>query len=140
MSRPDPVGAVSVLIDTNVLSYWIRDDSRGVAYRDVYTGTGGQVAFQTVAELYRWSYEKRWSERRIEHLREFLSGFTAIDFTWSMAQRWARIVADRNLAGRPISTADAWIAATAVELRVPLMTHNRRDFEGIADLEIISFG
>lgn len=66
--------------------------------------------------------------------------FQLIPFSWPMADHWARIVADRNRAGRPMSTADAWIAATAVELGVPLMTHNRRDFDGIPEMELISFG
>lgn len=40
----------------------------------------------------------------------------------------------------PISAADAWIAATALLYGVPLVTHNRKDFEGIDGLVVISEG
>jgi tRNA(fMet)-specific endonuclease VapC len=38
----------------------------------------------------------------------------------------------------PIAPADAWIAATAIVYRAPLITHNRKHFEGIAGLKVIS--
>jgi predicted nucleic acid-binding protein len=33
---------------------------------------------------------------------------------------------------------DAWIAATALEVGAPLVTHNRRHFEEVAGLVVIS--
>ena len=54
------------------------------------------------------------------------------------------VVVDRAIAERAgllrrglnVLTPDALIAATALELRIPLMTRNRRDFERIPDLKI----
>jgi predicted nucleic acid-binding protein len=40
--------------------------------------------------------------------------------------------------GRPISAADAWIAATALHLGAPLVTHNRSHFIGVDGLNVIS--
>jgi predicted nucleic acid-binding protein len=40
--------------------------------------------------------------------------------------------------GRVIGTADAWIAATALLNNVPLVSHNRRDFEKVTGLKLIS--
>ncbi|MDR2115483.1 MAG: hypothetical protein LBP87_03785 [Planctomycetaceae bacterium] len=39
---------------------------------------------------------------------------------------------------QPISIQDAWIAATALALGCPLLTHNAKDFENIPGLEIIT--
>jgi len=39
--------------------------------------------------------------------------------------------------GRPIGWPDAWIAATALWHRIPLVSHDG-DFEGIAGLELIT--
>lgn len=39
---------------------------------------------------------------------------------------------------RPIGAADALIAATALALGIPLLTNNKRDFEGIEGLTVIS--
>lgn len=122
------------------MSYWLRRDTRGAMYQVAYSGMQGFLSFQTVAELYRWAFEKGWSERRIAEMREVLRGYEAVPFEWRLVELWARIVADRNRAGRPVSTADAWIAATALDLDVPLMTHNRRDFDGVVGLRLISFG
>jgi predicted nucleic acid-binding protein len=40
--------------------------------------------------------------------------------------------------GRPIQTADAWIAATALHLNVPLVTHNPHDYRGVIGLTVLS--
>jgi predicted nucleic acid-binding protein len=37
-----------------------------------------------------------------------------------------------------IDTADAWIAATALALNCPLVTHDAADFAGVPGLKIIS--
>jgi len=44
--------------------------------------------------------------------------------------------AKRN--GRPIAAADAWIAATALHLGVPLISHNKNHFVGVNHLTVIS--
>ncbi len=41
-------------------------------------------------------------------------------------------------AGTPMSVADAWVAATALHLQLPLVTHNRTHFAGVAGLTVIS--
>ncbi len=38
----------------------------------------------------------------------------------------------------PIQTGDAWMAATALVLAVPLVTHNPSDYEGVDGLTVIS--
>ena len=40
--------------------------------------------------------------------------------------------------GRPITFADAWIAAAALQLNVPLATHNASDFEAVDGLLILT--
>jgi len=44
--------------------------------------------------------------------------------------------AKRN--GRPIAPADAWVAATALHLGFPLVTHNRTHFLGVDGLTVLS--
>jgi predicted nucleic acid-binding protein len=40
--------------------------------------------------------------------------------------------------GRPITFADTWIAAAALQLNVPLVTHNARDYAGIQNLAVLT--
>lgn len=51
---------------------------------------------------------------------------------------YARIVAHRSAQGRPITTEDAQIAATALQHRRALVTRNTRDFDLIPDLQLIN--
>ncbi len=47
-------------------------------------------------------------------------------------------MSDAHKKGNPIDTADAWIASVALLFDIPLVTHNRRDFQNVANLTIIS--
>ena len=40
--------------------------------------------------------------------------------------------------GLNVSLADAWIAATAISLQIPLVTNNEKDFQKINGLTMIS--
>jgi hypothetical protein len=40
--------------------------------------------------------------------------------------------------GRPISFPDTWIAASALQLNIPLVTHNAGDYEAIDGLTILT--
>ena len=40
--------------------------------------------------------------------------------------------------GRRIQCADAWVAATALLSRAPLLTHNRSDYLGVPGLALLS--
>ncbi len=55
-----------------------------------------------------------------------------------LIDKWAQIMAQAEKAGKHMDSKDAWIAATALILNIPLVTHNRKHCEGIADLQIIS--
>ena len=50
---------------------------------------------------------------------------------------YAQIVADCRRQGFTIGTNDAWVAATAVSLDIPLATNNRRHFDRVAGLTLV---
>jgi predicted nucleic acid-binding protein len=51
---------------------------------------------------------------------------------------WARIKTGCEKKGRPITFADAWIAAAALQLGVPLATHNASDYAAVENLTILT--
>ena len=59
-------------------------------------------------------------------------------FDAATAEIYAQIVAERSALGRPMSTEDAQIAATALQHDMPLVTRNTRDFERIPGLQLIN--
>jgi predicted nucleic acid-binding protein len=54
------------------------------------------------------------------------------------ARTWARVKCGREKKGRPITFADAWIAAEALRLNVPSVTNNADDYTGVAKLTILT--
>ena len=96
-------------------------------------------SFQTVAELLRWGYERNWGERRLGEQEEYLRQFIVYPYSFDLAKEWAEIHAEAKRSGKPIGSADAWIAATALVLDVPLVSNNRKDFQNVSGLKLISF-
>ena len=54
------------------------------------------------------------------------------------ARAWARIRCGCEKKGKPISFADAWIAAAAVQLNIPLVTHNASDYAVVENLVFLT--
>lgn len=48
---------------------------------------------------------------------------------WPVADRWGKLLARANLAGRPVQIVDSLLAATAIEHGLTIVTRNTRDFE-----------
>ncbi len=128
----------NVLVDTDVISYIFKEDSRGLAFLDLLDGQDSFYSFQTFAELRLWSIEHRWSIKRWHELLAHLEGYTLIEHTPFISEQWALVMDNARKAGRRMLAADAWIAATALDFEAPLVTHNIKDFLGIKNLEIIS--
>jgi predicted nucleic acid-binding protein len=130
-----PEGCV---VDTDVISYLFRGDTRAEAYRPHLTGAYLAISFMTVAELDRWALQREWGQARQARLAAFLERFTIILVDRALCRTWAEVADQARRNGRPIQAADAWIAATAVTLGVPLVTNNRDDFAGVDDLPVLS--
>ncbi len=94
----------------------------------------------TLAELDRWAIQSRWGEARRKWLRLYLDPFVVMPYNRGLCTKWAEVTVAAQAAGYRIECADAWIAATALLYDLPLVTHNRSDYRGVAGLKIISHG
>lgn len=75
----------------------------------------------------------------MQELREHIhSQFVVFRSSIALCELWSDVRRERKEKGREIATSDAWIAATAIFLNVPLITNNRRDFEMIDRLQLIT--
>jgi tRNA(fMet)-specific endonuclease VapC len=92
----------------------------------------------TVAELFQWAFVHNWGVRRMSQLETSLQNYTVLPFDIALCRLWGEVRANCRVVGRPISPQDAWIAATALQHRMPLVTHNPADFEAIEELELIT--
>jgi tRNA(fMet)-specific endonuclease VapC len=119
MSPPSPS---PIVVDTDVVSYLFKRDTRASLYRPHLTDRWVILSFMTLAELEYWVETRHWSAQRRARLHSFLSDY-AVHFPDADGCRlWARVMAAARRAGRPIGPADAWIAATALLHDVPLVT------------------
>ncbi len=53
-----------VVVDTDVVSFLLKGDTRAQAYRSHLQDKVLALSFMTVAELYRWAYERQWGPVR----------------------------------------------------------------------------
>lgn len=96
------------------------------------------MSFQTVAELRAWALAHRWGAARRADLQQRIDRCTLLPPDDHTATAWAEIAVARRREGRPIESGDCWIAACAVRHGIPLLTHNRGHFAGIAGLSVVS--
>jgi toxin FitB len=128
---------VSFLLDTNVVSEWVRPrpDAGVVAWLVDADEDRVFVSVVTLAEL-RCGVERLDAGRRRRLLEEWLCEDLPLRFEGrilpidsSVADAWGKIVALREGQGRPIGVMDAFIAATAETHALTLVTRNTTDFE-----------
>ncbi len=127
-----------VLVDTDVLSFIFKGDTRADLYARHLDGRRHSIALMTVAESRAWAIRSRWGIARLRSLEEMVGRHTVLSPNLQTAELWASISAHRARAGRRIETSDCWIAATAVQYQLPLVTHNGADYADIPGLIVLS--
>ena len=128
----------SVVVDTDVLSYLFKEDTRGELYLPHLDGKLTIISFMTLAETDRWALERNWGVARRAAMKTFLEQFIISPFNRTLCIRWAEAMYNARRSGLPIQTADGWVAATALLHDVPLVTHNKKHYVGVNGLTILS--
>jgi predicted nucleic acid-binding protein len=127
---------VNFLLDTNVVSEWVRPkpDPNVVAWLAATTEDTVRLSVITIAELERGIRLLPDGARR-ERLERWLAGDLLerfegrlLDVTADVAREWGRISASARKAGRPIGVVDAFFAATARVGELTLVTRNDAHF------------
>jgi predicted nucleic acid-binding protein len=129
---------MSAVVDTDVVSFVFKNDTRAGFYQAQLLGLSPMLSFMTVAELDAWGLRRRWGPAKLARLEQIISHFTVINPDRDLCRRWAEVTDAGRRAGRPIQAADAWIAATALHFGVPLLTHNRSNFAAVPGFTLVS--
>lgn len=128
------------LIDTTLLiDLWREQRNPGPATcfaRDHAHHVAG-MPWVVMGEFLRGSYAAGIGREKVQ---EFLDVYLLVWPTMDTIDRYARLFADMKSMGRVIGPNDLWIAAAALEHRIPVATRNSRDFEGVPDLVVWSWG
>lgn len=129
----------AVLLDTDVFSYLIKEgDTRALLYRRHVAGKTIALSFITVGELYVWTVKRRWNAKRVAELERRIRAAVIVPYDLDICRLYGKLKAELITNGRTIPSNDLWIAVCAMRHSLPLVTHNRKDFEGIPSLRIIS--
>jgi len=129
---------MALVVDTDVVSFIFKRDTRAALYVPHLSGHMLTISFQTLAELELWTLAAGWGARRRLQLARHLRRYIVEDSSPALCRRWAEVLDDARRGGSPIATADAWNAATARLLGLPLVTHNRSHYINVTGLTIIS--
>ena len=126
------------VIDTDVVSFLFKGDTRAELYRTHLTSLPFILAFMTLAEMRSWARQRGWGAARRGGLETYLARYVILHSNSDLCHYWAEATDSARRAGRPLAAADAWIAATALQQNVPLVTHNGAHYVGVAGLTVTS--
>ena len=125
-----------VVLDTNVVSFAHRDDPRYLYYEERIAGMKPAIALQTYQEIWFGARRDGWGETRLAELIDFLDDYEVMVPKIQTARVCGDIRALQRRVGKALSTADAWIAATAIVLDCPLASHDG-GLASVPDLKLI---
>lgn len=126
--------AVAILLDTNTVSFHIRQSSPALARRLKKT-RAARVGLSVVTEM-----ELRYGLARNPRLRiaplveQFLAGITVLPLNSEVARVYGRIRAELDAEGTPIGPLDLMIAAHALAARATLVTNSTAEFRRVRGL------
>jgi tRNA(fMet)-specific endonuclease VapC len=130
----------AVLLDTDVFSYLTRaNDARGDVYRPHVRGKTIAISFITVGEIYFGAEKAKWGTAKLNNFLERLKAVVVVPYDIEICATYGKLKASLRGAGLIVGDNDLWIASCAIRHSIPLFSNNRRHFENISGLDLISF-
>jgi tRNA(fMet)-specific endonuclease VapC len=130
--------SLSYLIDTDWVIDHFHSVEKVVEKLEELASDGLAVSIISLAELYEGIY---YSTDPIENevaLKEFLSGISVIGIDEGICKVFGKERGELRLKGTLISDFDLFIASTCIYHNLTLLTNNRRHYEAVEKLRIIS--
>ena len=125
------------LLDTNIISYWMRGDSSVIQRIKTYTPSDLFLSTITLAEiLYGIEKSPVKKEERGEKIHRIMSVLGICSFDEAAAGEYAVIRAQLEREGGAISERDAQIASIAKANRLTVATHNVKEFCRVDQLKV----
>ena len=125
------------IVDSNTCIYFmngkypsVRDKFLSISPKDI------KISSVVKGELLLGAFKSQAREQTTKKVEKFLKPFDVIDFTDKMSYDYAEIRAALEKSGNSIGANDLLIAATALNQKAILVTHNIDEFSRIQSLEI----
>src|SRR5437016_12430794 len=138
-STSPPNATARLVIDTDVASFIFKWHLEfAPRYLGIIRGAELVISFMTLAEMRQGALYANWGPRKCDVLETYLADFSVLHSDSLLCSTWAAVRNESVREGRQISSADAWIAATALVLSAPLVTNNPKDYRHLDKLQIVS--
>lgn len=129
---------IRYLVDTNILGYFVRNSSAALQRRMLAALNKQEIAISAITRA-----ETRYGlallapdDRRRRTVDLVLDEIPVLSWTVEAADRFGEIAAHLQQSGQPIGAMDTQIAAHALVLGLPLVTHNTRHFKRVPGLRL----
>ena len=129
---------IRYLLDTNILSYFIRGNHPALMRRMVTAMQAQTIATSAIcrAEIRHGQALMAANDKRHKPINLMLLELPALAWTADAADRYGEIRAQLRQQGAPCGEMDTMIAAHALVNKLTLVTHNTRHFERIDGLAL----
>ena len=133
--KEEKISSNTILVDTDIFSYWIKRDSRGDTYYPYSIGRRLALSFASVAELYYWEQSKKWGLKLITNLEQKISQCAILPSNYDVCREFAII--RYQLRNKPIGYIDYWVGACAKSYQCPILTNNYQHFSRIQGIKLL---
>jgi tRNA(fMet)-specific endonuclease VapC len=129
---------IKYLVDTNILSYFARNSSAVLQKRMWAALQKQEIAISAItrAETRFGLALLQADDKRRRTMDLLLNELPVLPWTLEAADRYGDIAAHLQQSGQPIGQMDTQIAAHALALGLPLVTHNTRHFQRVPGLKL----
>lgn len=125
------------IVDSNTCIYFmngkyqsVRDKFLSISPKDI------KISSIVKGELLLGAIKSQTREQTTKKVEKFLKPFDVVDFSDKMAYDYAEIRATLEKSGNSIGANDLLIAATALNNKATLVTHNIDEFSRVQGLDI----
>lgn len=130
-----------VLLDTDVVSALFFGGLDAARYDTAVSGREMLLSSFSQGEVLAGAAMREWGPRRMDELERLLGRMVVLEVTENVVRGYASVRAEAKRIGHPLhgpsQSIDRWIAATALAYQVPLLTGNRKHFDGFPGLELV---
>lgn len=126
------------LIDTDWVIHYLNGHAEIISRIQEFGAQGLVLSLISLAELYEGVFYSRNPDKSEAGLQTFLRGVELLGLDDETTKIFGRERGRLRAQGRTIGDFDLLIGATAIRHGLAILTNNRRHFELIKDLQIIS--
>jgi tRNA(fMet)-specific endonuclease VapC len=124
------------LLDTNTIIYWWKNNENiekkvlEIGFNNIY------ISFTVASELFYGAYNSGSIEKNLNKIFIFLENVNVIESNINISQTFGKIKSTLKKSGKMIDDADLFVAASALEYDLILVTNNTKHFTNIENLKL----